>query len=100
MARDLAYTYGRMAEDMKGSGRMASSTDKENTFCQMVTRELDSGKMARELNGLIMNLKIEIIVIYNNFVCIDNEWIFIDDDSFSLAKPNFKNAYILFYENV
>jgi len=36
---------------------------------------------------------------YNNFVCIDKEWIFIDDDSFSLANLNFKNAYILFYEN-
>ena len=66
MARDLAYTYGRMAEDMKGSGRMASSTDKENTFCQMVTRELDSGKMARELNGLIMNLKIDLFLKFIN----------------------------------
>ena len=66
MARDLAYTYGRMAEDMKGSGRMASSMDKENTFCQMVTRELDSGKMARELNGLIMNLKIDLFLKFIN----------------------------------
>ena len=68
MARDLAYTYGRMAEDMKGSGRMASSTDKENMFCQMVTRELDYGKMARELNGLIMNLKIDLFLKFINFI--------------------------------
>ena len=55
-----------MVEYMKGSGRMASSTDKENTFCQMVTRELDSGKMARELNGLIMNLKIDLFLKFIN----------------------------------
>lgn len=51
---------------MKGSGRMASSTDKENTFCQMVSRESDYGKMARELNGLIMNLKIDLFLKFIN----------------------------------
>ena len=66
MARDLAYTNGRMVEYMKGSGRMASSTDKENTFCQMVSRESDYGKMARELNGLIMNLKIDLFLKFIN----------------------------------
>jgi len=55
-----------MVEYMKGSGRMASSTDKENTFCQMVPRESDYGKMARELNGLIMNLKIDLFLKFIN----------------------------------
>ena len=59
--RDLVHMYGLMGEGMKGSGKMANSTDKANIFYKMETQELDCGRMVKELNGLIMKLKIDFI---------------------------------------
>lgn len=59
-----------MAEGMKDNGKMANNTDKENIFYKMVIQESDFGKTAKELNGLIMKLKIDFIttIIFNLFI--------------------------------
>ena len=53
--------FGQTAEDMKDSGKMVSSTVKENTFYQIIQSKLVFGKTERESDGLsnINSMKME-----------------------------------------
>ena len=54
---------GLMVEDMRGSGKMASSMARANTFCQIIQLKLVFGKMERESDGSssITSMKMEAI---------------------------------------
>lgn len=63
----LAFFNGKMVENMKDVGLMENNMDRERSLYQVEKKKKESGKMERELDGLMqMNHQTDDYIRFNN----------------------------------